>query len=55
VRFEAEALLIELECSNRRLIELLQEQHKLLREILKRLPPPKHYHPTVGGEITVRS
>jgi hypothetical protein len=53
--FEVEALLIELTRSNQRLLALLQEEKKLLQEILARLPAPATYHATVGGSITVRN
>ncbi len=46
-------LLMELIESQQRTHHLLHEQHKLLQEILKRLPTT--YHATVGGTITVRN
>ena len=53
--FEVEALLIEVRASNQRIIQLLQEEQKLLRDVLGRLPTPQTYHATVGGSITVGS
>jgi len=53
--FEVEALLIEIRSSNQRIIQLLQEEQKLLRDVLARLPKPQTYHATIGGSITVGS
>jgi hypothetical protein len=53
--FEAEILLVEIRGRLREISQHLQEEHKLLREILERLPKPQTYHPTVGGTITVRN
>jgi hypothetical protein len=53
--FAVEALLIEVRASNQRIIQLLQEEQKLLRDVLARLPKPQTYYATVGGSITVRN
>lgn len=55
--FEVEALLIELSNSNRQILALLQDERKLLQQILDRLPKPQVFYPVSaqGSSITVRS
>jgi hypothetical protein len=50
MNFQSEALMIEI-------LGLLQEQQKLLREILARLPTPQTFHPVSAprSSITVHS
>jgi hypothetical protein len=57
MEFKVEALLIELVNSHRQILSLLQEDRKLVREVLDRLPKPQVFYPAsaAGSSITVRS
>lgn len=53
MEFEVAALLIELKHSNQRITELLERDHKLLREVLERLPKPTYPQPVAAGSRLV--